>query len=121
MLASTPAGNTSREATIPPSNIRLEAMRTAFTFFAMNPAAADDRPSSVRDAGANPPTHHEVAPTERAGDARARTGDGPGRTIFGFGRSIPESGLYEVQTPMSVNESAPFAAGNQDVPRMRAR
>lgn len=95
-------------------HVVIAASAAAFSFLVMNPAAADDRPSSVRDAGSNPPTHHGIAPTERAGDARGRTGDGPGRTIFGFGRSIPE-------WPMSVDESAPFAAGNQDVPTMRAR
>lgn len=103
------------------AQVIIAASAAAFSFLLANPAAADDRPSSVRESGPTPPTHHELAPTERAADARGRLGDAPGRTIFGFGRSTPESSSYEVQTPMSVDESGPFVTGHQNVPTMRAR
>lgn len=100
-------------------HVVIAASAAAFSFLVMNPAAADDRPNSVSGAGPNPPTHHELAPTESAGDARGRTGDAPGRTIFG--RFIPGARSYEVQWPSSVSESAPSDAGDQTVPTMRAR
>ena len=70
---------------------------------------ADDRPSSPNESGTVPPTHHEVAPTNSA-PATGRSAQATAqRDVRGYGSA---AGTYEVQTPSSVSESAPWLAND---------
>lgn len=68
---------------------------------------ADDAPLSVNETGPVS-ANHQMAPTESA-SATGRSGyDRQAREVRG---GSSESGTYEVQTPSSVNESAPWLTG----------
>ena len=94
----------------------VAAGAAALAIFTTYPAAADDRPSSVSESGPSRASHHDASPTQRAADARGRSSASPraGSGSYEYG-----SRSYEVQTPSSVNESAPYSAGDQMIPTMR--
>ena len=71
---------------------------------------AHDRPSSVNESGAVPPTHHQVAPSNSAPATGRSAQAAAQRDVRGYGSA---AGTYEVQTPSSVNESAPWLANER--------
>ena len=97
-------------------SVLVAASAAALSILVAYPAAAHDRPSSVTESGPNRASHHDASPTQQGTNAR-----GAGSATAGSGSYARAYDSYEVQTPSSVNESAPFAAGNQTVPTMRAR
>ena len=94
----------------------IAASATALSMLTAYPAAADDRPSSVSESGPNRASHHDASPTQRRANAQGRSSSSAGAGSYTYGSSS-----YEVQTPSSVNESAPFLTGNQMVPTVPAR
>lgn len=72
-------------------------------------AQAHDRPSSPNESGAVPPTHHEVAPA----NSRPAIGSSTQAAARGDVGPFKGSNSYEVQTPSSVSESAPWLANDR--------
>ena len=70
---------------------------------------AHDRPSSPNESGAVPPTHHEVAPA----NSSPAIGSSAQAAAQGDLRGFKGSNSYEVQTPSSVSESAPWLANDR--------
>ena len=94
----------------------LATTTAALSILIAYPAAAHDRPSSVTESGPSRASHHDASPTQRGANAR-----GASSAAAGGGTYARSNDSYEVQTPSSVDDSAPFITGNQRVPTMRGR
>lgn len=92
----------------------------ALAFLAAGGANADDKPVSVNES-APARAGHQTVPTagQRASEARGGLRESAPVRELGFQSS--DSRAYEVQTPSSVNESAPWLAGGAGTPTMRGR